>query len=160
LLELPDSIRFFLDESLTPGVADALLLVGYPITSADQQCKRGVKDPLLIPWLAAEDYVWITKDDEARREHLGDIIKAKISTVWIMGIDRKKNKISPLEVHLMLTTKLRRIAIAVDRARGPVHFEIYLKGEDTPVLSPLDLVTLKRKQTSKQRRLGRRRRPH
>lgn len=155
MLELPESVRFFLDEGLPEQVADALNSVGYPITGPLQQGKRGTLDQDLIPWLGQEGYVWITKDHEAKREHLDRIIKSKISTVWIRGIDRMKNKLNPLELHLMLTTKMPRIAVEVDKARGPRHFELHLRGE-TPVLGKLDMQTLKRKQTSRERRHERR----
>ena len=157
MTELPESVRFFLDEGLPEQVADALSLIGYPITGAVQQGKRGVKDKVLIPWLADEGYVWITKDDEAKRDHLDQILKSRISSVWVRGIDRKKNKIDPLELHLMLTTKLRRIAMEVDKAKGPRHFELHIKGGETPVLGPLDAETLRRKRTTKERRRERRR---
>jgi hypothetical protein len=157
LIELPEDIRFFLDEGLPEQVANALRMVGYPIDGPIAVNKRGVKDKLLIPWMAENRYAWITKDDEAKRTHLDDVIKSRISSIWVRGIDRRKNKINPIELHLMLSAKLHRVAIEISKAKGPRHYELHLKGEDTPVLGPLDAESLKRKQTTQERRRERRR---
>ncbi|MCJ7510447.1 MAG: hypothetical protein MUP14_06140 [Dehalococcoidia bacterium] len=120
-------------------------MVDYPITSALREGKRGVKDDKLISYLAETGYTWITKDDEARREHLDDIIKSQISTVWVRGIDRIKNKVTPRQLHLMLTNKLPDIEEKLRGARTPQHFRIWLKGK-IPAHEQLDIQSLRRKQ--------------
>ncbi len=60
----PKPIRFSLDENLPPNVARALSLVGYPISHPEDHAKRGAKDPVLITWLAENQFVWITPLEE------------------------------------------------------------------------------------------------
>lgn len=103
----------------------------------------------MIKWLGQKGMIWITKDDEAKREHLDDIIKSRISTVWIRGIDRIKNKVSIQQVHLMLTVKLPRMIRTIEAARGPRHFILWLAGErvvieETPDIHRLLLKRLRR----------------
>lgn len=141
----PDQVWSYLDEGLPEQVGDALFMVEHPITTAVREGKRGVPDPNLIPWLAENKYVWITKDDEAKRDHLDDIIKHQISSIWVRGLDRKKNKISVRQLHLMLTVKLPDMEEQVAKARGPRHFLLYLKAGKVPVLAPLDIVGLRKK---------------
>lgn len=74
-------MQFFLDENLPPKVAQALALVGYPITHPEVHGKRGEKDPELIAWLAQNQFVWITKDDDARKRHIDKITQAGASVV-------------------------------------------------------------------------------
>jgi len=90
-----------------------------------------VKDPVLIPRLASERLVWITKDDEAKRAHIKDIRKHGISVVWCRGLDRDENRgnrVTAHELHLMLTVKLRYIAEVVSITHTAVHHELYLHG--------------------------------
>ena len=145
--EPPDhDVQFFLDECLPHQVSNALSLVGYPITSALAAGQRGVKDAKLIPYLAENGYTWITKDDEAKRRHLDDIIKSQISTVWVRGIDRRrKDNITPRQLHLMLTNKLPDIEESLRTARAPRHFCIWLRGK-VPAHDELDISSLHRKQ--------------
>ena len=73
-----------LDESLVPGVARALSLVGYSVHNVDDALgRRGVKDPEIIHWCRENEAVWIHADDNARREHARLINAAGISTVWM-----------------------------------------------------------------------------
>ena len=80
--------RFLLDESLPPRVAEALRLVGYQLTSCQAEGTLGWQDEELIPWLASQKYVWVTKDDTARSQHLQVIQRARISVVWVRGLER------------------------------------------------------------------------
>lgn len=93
----------------------------------------------------------MTKDDEAKRDHLPDIIRHQISVVWIRGVDRRKNRISPKELHLMLTVRLGRLVEMLGKARGPQHYLLYLNGERPTLEGPLDIHTLRRKQRRSQR---------
>ena len=77
-----------------PQVAVALALVGYPITHPDEHDKRGEKDPELITWFAQNQLVWITKDDDARKRHIGHITQAGVSVVWVRGLAGRKNVVS------------------------------------------------------------------
>ena len=155
MLELPkphDDARFFLDEGLPPKIGQALWLVHFPIVTAAGVGIRGIKDAQLIPWLAENDLTWITKDDEARREHLDDIIKHSINTVWIRGIDRIRNKVSIQQVHLMLTVRLPRIMSIIEEARGPRHFMLHISGEHAVMNELRDLHGLRLKRLRRSRR--------
>jgi len=133
----PDAPRFYLDEGLPYAVAEALELVGHPITSARAESRLGELDERLIPWLADQGYVWITKDDAARTQHRSILEQHRLSVVWIRGLDRRKNRIDAKELHLMLTVKLDQIADAVRQARGPRWFLLYLDSGNRPTLQPL-----------------------
>ena len=150
----PDRL-FFLDECLPKQVGDALRLVDFPITTADLEGKCGKGDSHLIPWLAADGCVWITKDDEAKRQHLDQIIKCALSIIWVRGIDRQANKVSPQQLHLMLTNKLLAAKDKLVAAHGPLHFLLYLNG-GRPCLEPRDIHGLRQKQKRRQKRLKRR----
>jgi len=87
--------------------------VGYPITSWDEefQHQQGLKDPYIIPYLGGKNYVWITKDDRAKKEHESAIHTAQISVVWLSGLERPANKpkqnfITVKDLHRMLTDEL------------------------------------------------------
>ena len=129
-------MQFFLDENLPPQVARALALVGYPISHPDEHGKRGEKDPNLIRWLAQNQFVWITKDDDARKRHIVQIERTGVSVVWVRGLAGRKNLISIQHVHLMLTVKLEELIEKLQESTGPRHFMLYLSGRRT-VLKPL-----------------------
>ena len=129
-------MRFFLDENLPPQVARALALVGYPITHPEEHGKRGAKDPALITWLAQNQFVWITKDDDARKRHIDRIREAGVTVVWVRGLEGRKNRVSIQQMHLMLTVKLQDLMEELQKLTGPRHFMLYLSGR-RPVLRTL-----------------------
>ena len=137
----PRSIRFFLDENLPPQIARALALVGYPITHPEDHDKRGEKDPDLIGWLGRNQFVWITKDDDARKRYINQIGQAGVSVVWVRGLDGRKNRVNTQQVHLMLTVKLQDLVEKLQEATVPRHFMLYLSGK-RPVLKPLQADTI------------------
>lgn len=149
---MPGQPSFYLDECLPYQVARALALVHYPISNPIDENKRSIKDSPLIAWMAKNDLTWITKDDEAKRDHLADLIKGRINTVWIRGIDRIKNKVTAQQVHLMLTTKLPTIIETIEEARGPRHFVIWLRGQCPVMEVTADIGRLLRKQVKHSRR--------
>jgi len=127
-------VTFFLDESLPYQFAYWLKRIGYPITSWDEEFEhqQGVKDTPLIQLLGAKGYTWITKDDEAKKEHENDIRAAGISVVWVRGLERekgkpKKNKISNKEVHRMLTDRLYIIEQEIARSKSAQYYLLYVK---------------------------------
>lgn len=137
----PLSVEFYLDENLPKQVADALRVVGYPITHPDLHSLRGAKDEILIPWMSENGYVWITKDDAAKKAHAELMRKHGLSVLWIRGVERRKNRINSYDLHRMLTDKLLAAATAVGSARGPVHQMTYLSG-DRPALKRVDAMQL------------------
>jgi predicted nuclease of predicted toxin-antitoxin system len=131
-------VRFFLDEGLPAQVGQALALVDYPIETADDHKNRSTKDEDLIPWMAEQGFVWITKDDEARAEHANAIRRYRISVIWVRGLERRKgaggrkNVISAKELHLMLTVKLAEIEAEIAEARGPRYYLVWLAAGNAP----------------------------
>ncbi len=103
-------------------------MIGYPITHPEQHQQRGTKDEALIPWLSERGYTWITKDDAAKKAHAEALLSSGISVVWVRGIDRRKNRITVHDVHLLLASKLEEAARQIDESRGPLHLEVYLNG--------------------------------
>ena len=72
-------------------------------------------------------YVWITKDDKAKKAHAATIHTSGISVVWVRGIDRsKKQGVNIHDVHHLLTAKLEEAAKHIEAAHGPIHHEVYL----------------------------------
>jgi predicted nuclease of predicted toxin-antitoxin system len=139
-------VTFFLDESLPYQLAYFLKTVDYPITSWHEefQGQQGKKDPWLIPYLGAKKYVWITKDDEAKKEHESEIRAAGISVVWVRGLGRpgakpKKNVIRVRDVLRMLTDKLYVIEQRIANAKGPLYFMLYVKSGGQPVVRRVTL---------------------
>ncbi len=134
-------MRFFLDENLPPQVARALALVGYPISHPAEHGKRGEKDPELITWLAQNQFVWVTIDDDARKRHIGHIGRAGVSVVWVRGLDGRKNRVTIKQVHLMLTVKLEDLIEKLAASNRPLHYMVYLAGK-RPVLKQLQVDTI------------------
>lgn len=115
----------------------ARALVDHPIDTPDDFGLAGAKDEVLIPWMAERGYVWITKDEAARRQHGSLLSKNHLSVVWGRGLDRQKSGITAKQLHLMLTVKLADIQEHIERGRGPLWFLLYLKSVSTPTLRPL-----------------------
>lgn len=136
----------FLDECLPYRIADILKEIGYPITSWHEEFKgeQGTKDPWLIPYLGAKKYVWITKDDEAKKEHESEIRTAGISVVWVRGLQLhgakpSKNIIKVKDLHRMLTDKLDYIEHEIAKAKKAIHFLLYMKSGGIPVVRKVTL---------------------
>jgi hypothetical protein len=127
LPSLPDPVRLFLDEGLPFAVAESLHRVGHPVSSAEAEGVRGWKDPDLIPWLAERNFVWVTKDDAARKAHIAAIRRHNLSVVWVRGLDGRKNRIDVKTLHLMLTVKVEQILAETskDLAR---NWSLYMNG--------------------------------
>lgn len=143
----PDSVVFFLDECLPYQVASVLAEMKYPIVSWQSEFngKQGTKDKKLIPYLGEHKYVWITKDDEARKDHEPEIRAASISVVWVRGLERHKgagapqNHITVKQLHRMLTDKLDHLANQIIGSRSPGYFNLYLESGGTAVCRPTTL---------------------
>ena len=152
------SYLFLLDESLPPMIASVLQQVGYPITSCQEQGMEGVSDEELIPWMGENDLVWITKDDAARIQHATIIQRARISVVWVRGLERRnrttaRNNISVKELHRMLTVRLDDIAGDIEGSRGPSYFRLFLggKGPSLQRFRTLDQVGTRRREYNRSR---------
>lgn len=136
----PLSVAFYVDECLPPQIAEALALVDYPITHPSAHGRLGEKDELLLPWLGEQGYVWVTRDDAAKKAHRSLFIEHNVSALWVRGMDRKKA--NPLGVHdlfLMLASKLERVAERVAAAKGPLHSMVHMKSGGGFVLERIDI---------------------
>lgn len=78
-------LRFLIDESLSPNVAQALKLVRYDSMTVTETFtdKARVLDPDIIDWCKDHDAVWVHADDKARKEHGKQIITSGIAFLWI-----------------------------------------------------------------------------
>lgn len=137
-----NKVTFFLDECLPYMIANNLKQVGYPITCwcEEFQWQQGFKDPYIIPYLGAKHYTWITKDDEAKKEHEQEIRVAHISVVWVYGLDRdinkpKHNKITVKDLHRILTDKLDDIRTIIEESNKPKYFTLGMQVDGKPRLS-------------------------
>jgi predicted nuclease of predicted toxin-antitoxin system len=138
---LPEDL-FYLDENFPYQVAEALSLVGYPITHPAAQGQLEAKDPKLIPFLARKHMVWITKDDDARSRHRKELLTNGVSVVWIRGVDRQKSRMTPKQLHLLLASKLDEIERRVRSARGSVYFLLYMNGERPTLKETADIAAV------------------
>lgn len=140
------AVTFLLDECLPYRVADNLKEVGYPIISWHEefQGEQGIKEPYLIQYLGAKGYTWITKDDEAKKEHKEAINVAAISVIWVRGLARqkgkpKKNEISIKDLHRMLTDKLDYAESEISASNKPQYFMLYMKSSGIPAIAKITL---------------------
>jgi len=121
-------------------IAHALEVVNYPITHPDAHGKRGEQDETLIPWMCQQPFVWITKDDAAKKAHRNLMIQHGLSVLWVRGLERSKASISTHDLHLMLATKLMPMAQSVAGTRGGVfHAMVHAKSGSGYVLERVDL---------------------
>lgn len=122
-------------------MADSLQEFGYPIVSWRNEFngEEGRKDPWLIQQMGAKGLSWVTKDDEAKREHEAEIRAARISVVWVRGVARSKgnpvrNNISIRDVHKLLASKLDDLTREIQNANNPLYFYLYLDSAGKPVV--------------------------
>jgi predicted nuclease of predicted toxin-antitoxin system len=140
-----EKLTFFLDECLPYQIGDMLKQVGYPIVSwRDEFHEQGIKDPFIIPYLGAKHYVWITKDESARKEHEQAIRVSAISVVWVSGLDRstnkaKRNYITVKDLHRMLTDKLDDLETLISGSNKPQYFILGMRIDGIPRLTKTTL---------------------
>ncbi|MGH2632622.1 MAG: hypothetical protein ACRDG3_04360 [Tepidiformaceae bacterium] len=84
----PNSPLLWIDNSLSPLVANALKDVGYnAVVQADlpefRRLTRVLDDEHIIPWCRDNDAIWIHADDNARTEHAKQIVTANVRTIWV-----------------------------------------------------------------------------
>ena len=156
----PEEARFYLDECLPLVVAQALRLVGYQITDHRREQKTGWGDEELVPWLAQNGYIWITKDHDAKKAHADAIRRNLLSVVWVRGMDRESpdgRRINTRMLHRMLTNRLDKVSDQLRAAQGPRHFELRMGGNN-PRLDRVDEGELRAGAPLPTRRKARRRR--
>ena len=104
---LADNLRFLLDESLVPVVAQALASVGYEIADVESSLgSKGVKDPEIIEWCKVNNAVWVHADDRARKQHRALLLTSGIRTVWVY---RKRGAMSAKEQLRVLSFTLPQL---------------------------------------------------
>ena len=83
-LSEPPNLRFLLDESLIPIVAQALRLVGYDFVDIWAiPSGRGTQDPEIIDWCRENSAVWVHADDRAKKQHRVRLQTSRIQTLRI-----------------------------------------------------------------------------
>lgn len=132
----PSEIKFYLDACLPTKIAQALRLVDYHIHNCDEFNMRDAKDEILIPWMGEQGFVWITRDDAARKTHAELLSRHKVSTIWVRGNDRQRKNLRMHDVHHMLTAKLMTIATSLANATNVLHHELYMNG-GRPTATPI-----------------------
>ena len=114
-------LRFLLDESLTPKVAQALALVGYRIETVREVWQQeGIKDPEIIAWCRENDAVWIHADDRARKAHGVELQTSGIRTLWIR---RPGGAMTGREQLRILSFVLPKLADKLRKQRKVRHYE-------------------------------------
>lgn len=123
--------RLLLDESLTPTVAQALALVGYPIKTVRQVWQReGTKDPEIIAWCQEKDAIWIHADDRARKVHRIQLQNSGIKTLWI---HRPGGAMTGREQLRILSCVLPKLALKLREQPKVRH---YKAGAANPTATP------------------------
>ena len=124
-------LRFLLDESLTPVVAQALALVEYQMETVRSVWQRdGVKDPEIIAWCRENDAVWIHADDRARKVHGIELRTSGIRTLWI---HRPGGAMTGREQLRILSFVLPKLA---EKLREKPRVRHYKAGAANPISTP------------------------
>lgn len=133
-------MRFCLDENLPHYVAKALGLVSYQIDSSFRLGLDQWDDPDIIAWLAGNDYVWITKDEAAKREWLTHMLGYGLSVVWVLGLNvdgNAGNIPNGKKLLHMLSAKLERISSLIEESPTPLYLELGIRVNDRVFLKNL-----------------------
>lgn len=127
------SVRFLLDESLVPAVAEALNLVRYDFETA----RSGMPDPDIIAWCQRNQAVWVHADDRARKAHRGLLLTSGIRTIWIY---RQRGVMSGREQLRILSFVLPLFLKAQTESPGVRHYVVKATNElSKPTLRPVTL---------------------
>ena len=134
----PPSVRFLLDESLVPAVAQALQLVEYDILDVPSAFgKEGTTDPELIDWCSDNAAVWIHADDRARKRHRALLQTSGIRTLWVY---RKRGAMSAKEQLRVLSSVLPRLLRKIAEQPAMRHYRASAANEESaPSLRPISI---------------------
>ncbi len=122
----------WIDNSLSPLVAQALKIVGYNVVVQGDveefsSLPRVLDDQHIIPWLQRNDGIWVHADNSARREHRKQIAISQIRTLWIHRPDGKMSNREQLRVlAYVLPDALEDFAAPKARHR---HFQVSVHGQ-------------------------------
>ena len=127
----PDRKPFFiLDNGLNPQIAKAMAELGYPIRSIQEEFNDpsgAIEDPAIIDHIA-DEYgfrgVWVTKDISSRRQHIELIKSHRISVIWI-----RRQELSTLQQHRIITHGLSRVAEDLLESNVPIHYLVTFQGQ-------------------------------
>ena len=100
-------------------LADALHLVDYNAIACTKQFQGGTPDPTILQWLALQNGIWITADEEARRKHADEIQKASINIIWV---HRPKEGMSKKAQLLLLLWVIDPILDEIRKSKGTTYF--------------------------------------
>jgi predicted nuclease of predicted toxin-antitoxin system len=133
-------LKFYLDECIPEQLGKALAQVDYPITIPEAVGKKGELDPDLLPWLAENGYVWVTKDSAAKRRHRDLIIKGDITVVWVRGLEHEgptgsvyEHTINTQQTFILLATLIPDVAKLLPKTHGRTdHILFYPRNKKWP----------------------------
>jgi hypothetical protein len=128
-----DEPSFWIDNSLSPLVAQALKLVGYNIIvqkdiSEFSDLDRVLDDKHIIPWLAANQAIWIHADNNSKREHRKQIAAGAVRTVWIHRAGGKMSNRAQLRI---LAYSLPDLIVDFgDTKNKQQHYQLSVHGQE------------------------------
>ena len=114
------NVRFLLDGSLVPSVAQALRLVGYDSVDVSAIGRRGATDTEIIEWRRENAAVWIHADDRARKQHRVQLQTSGIRTIWVY---RQRGAMTAREQLRILSAVLPRFLHKLEDQPGVRHYK-------------------------------------
>lgn len=127
----PAEPLFLLDESLSPAVAKALILVDYNFADVRLAIRpQEVKDPEIIQWCRENDAIWVHADDQANRKHKKLLETSGIRTLWIL---RPGGAMSRKEQLRILSSALPKLFENWEQSPGVRHYQATA---DKPTAAP------------------------
>lgn len=120
---------FLFDENIPEAFAEALVLVGYPVTSNKREGTCGEDDEAVIRHCASRGLVWCTKDLDARRKaaYAGLVASLGVSAVFWRA-PRAKGW-SAKEQFETVVRHMRPLEQRYTTARRPLFFLCLTRGQ-------------------------------
>ncbi len=112
--------KFLIDESLSPEVAKALILVDYNFVDVRSAIRpQEVKDPEIIQWCQENEAIWVHADVAAPKKH-GELLQT--SGIRTLLVVRPKAGMSRQEQLRVLSFVLPRLLKQLEDRRPPRHY--------------------------------------
>jgi len=127
---------------LSPDIASSLEPFGFEIVHIKKLIKEipqfqnrpeGIPDPELYEYCRDNNYVFITHDYSARKQHEADIKAARIHVVWIRGKTEEVNGESATwRFFKVIVRSIDEIKRKVLSSYGAIHFRISRRTGSSP----------------------------
>ena len=122
---------YILDHGVNPRIAESMSGFGYPMRSVQTEFgvapRDSVSDEEIIRRIGdiyGHRGVWLSKDRSSKREHAEIISASRISVIWI-----KKQTLSTVQQHYIVTICYHRTYLELGNSRNPIHYEANLHGQ-------------------------------